>query len=182
MLIILGKLPVTFAKTQEEIPVNTPTQWPGINLESNYTEKLLVGYRWYDALNKDPLFPFGHGLSYTKFYFDKLTVTGHPNLPGGVTVGVEIKNTGSRDGAEVAQMYLGFPASAGEPPQVLRGFKKVFLKAGETKIVTFDAMVDKDVSIWDDVLDNWRVIRGQFEVRVGASSRDIRVRSLSNWP
>ena len=94
---------------------------------STYSEKLLIGYRWYQEKNIEPLFPFGYGQSYTSFAFSDLTVT---PAGDGATVSVKVKNTGSRAGAEVAQVYVEFPASAGEPPLQLKGFDKVSLQPG----------------------------------------------------
>jgi len=163
-----GRLPVTFPTSQSLIPVNTQKQYPGVNDEADYSEELLMGYRWYDAKNVMPAFPFGHGLSYTTFGYYNLRVTG-------MKVMFDVKNLGSRAGAEVAQLYLGFPASAGEPPQVLRNFQKVQLPAGQTQTITF-TLTNADVSIWNVARHNWAVVTGSFGVFVGSSSRDIRLK------
>jgi len=168
-----GRMPVTFPVNAQQIPVNTPAQYPGINDQSEYSEKLLVGYRWYDARNVDPQWAFGHGLSYTTFEYSNLKVAG--SAGAGFTVTADIKNTGGRAGAEVAQLYLGFPASAGEPPKLLKGFQKVNIQAGQAQTVTFK-LGAADLSIWDVNKHDWALASGTFDVLVGASSRDIRVR------
>jgi len=167
-----GKLPVTFPVSQDQIPVNTVQQYPGINDEAAYSEKLLVGYRWYDAKNVAPVFPFGHGLSYTTFHYANPQAFGSISK-GGVTVVVDITNTGSIMGSEVVQLYVSFPAIAQEPPQLLKGFQKVTLTPGQTETVAFKLHA-KDVSIWEVRLHDWAVVSGTFKVSLGSSSRDIR--------
>jgi len=168
-----GKLPVTFPMTNDQIPVNTKIQYPGINGETEYLERLLVGYRWYDAKNVAPLFPFGHGLSYTTFAYSNLQIVG--SLAKGITISINVTNSGDIAGHEVAQLYLGFPSSAGEPPSVLRGFKKHHLHPGQTKVAKF-TLIERDVSIWDVDSSAWSVVSGTFNVMVGSSSRDIRAK------
>jgi beta-glucosidase len=163
-----GKLPVTFPKKLADGPLRTPEQYPGVKdaqgmPHSTYSEKLLIGYRWYDAMDIEPLFPFGFGLSYTSFAFSDLSVTSNGD---GATVSVTVKNTGSRAGAEVAQVYLEFPALAGEPPLQLKGFDKVHLAPGQTTTVTVE-LDERAFSIWDD---GWTVTPGCYVVRVGNSS------------
>jgi len=101
------------------VPANTTIQYPGIDNETQYTEKLLVGYRYYDALNLNPLFKFGFGLSYTSFEYSNLKISGHDY---DVFITVNVNNVGMRDGGEVVQLYLNFPSNAGEPPKILKGF------------------------------------------------------------
>jgi len=169
-----ARLPVTFPLTESQIPVNTPQQYPGIDNEASYSEKLLVGYRWYDAKQQTPLFPFGHGLSYTTFDYSGLSVD--HNLR---KVSFNIKNSGSRAGAEVAQLYLGYPSSAAEPPKVLRRFTRVELRPNETHSVSF-FFTPRDFSIWEVAIHNWKVVTGTFNIYVGASSRDIRLQGSIN--
>ena len=114
-----GKLPVTLQKTENDEQF-TPSQYPGIDLTSTYTEGLNMGYRWFDANNVEPLFPFGHGLSYTTFDYSNLEVEGRK-------VTIDITNKGDAYGKEVVQLYVGFPAEAGEPPKLLKGFNKIDL-------------------------------------------------------
>lgn len=110
-----GKLPITFPTKENEMEM-TSHQYPGVNDISVYSEKLEVGYRWYDAHKVNPAFPFGHGLSYTKFDFSGLKISGR-------TVTCNVKNSGKMDGNEAVQLYLEFPSSAGEPPKQSRAFK-----------------------------------------------------------
>lgn len=138
----------------------------------------MFSHRWYYAHDVTPLYSFGHGLSYTTFEYDKLTVIPHKVsevTPQSVvaTVRFTVKNTGKFDGDEVPQMYIKYPAHAFEPPRQLRNFVKVSTKVGETKTVQFD-LTAKDCSIWDTNAHDWQLVAGQFEVMVGASSSDVR--------
>jgi len=168
-----GKLPLTWPRTQQEIPITTTQQYPGINDQADYSENLLVGYRWYDAKNIPPQFEFGRGLSYTTFGYSNLVVSG--NVNSGYSITFDLKNTGKVNGAEVPQLYLGFPGSAGEPPRVLRGFEKHFLSAGQSRRVEFH-LSRQDLSIWSVQRHDWQMVSGIFSVNVGSSSRDIRLR------
>jgi beta-glucosidase len=167
-----GKLPMTFPASNTQGPLHTQAQFPGINDESTYSEKLEVGYRFYDARNLTPLFPFGYGLSYTKFSYSDLSIS--PNsgsTKGTVTVSVKITNTGSRAGSDVAQLYVSFPPSAGEPPRQLKGFQKVTLSAGQSQRVSF-RLNSSAFSYWDTKGHNWVVASGTFRIFVGNSSRN----------
>ncbi|MGD0498826.1 MAG: glycoside hydrolase family 3 C-terminal domain-containing protein [Bryobacteraceae bacterium] len=134
-----------------------------------YTEKLLVGYKWFDAQNKEPLFPFGLGLSYTTYAYSdlKATASGH-----NVSVSFQVKNTGKRAGKETAQVYVTLPASTNEPPKRLIGWQKIELAPGETKAVnlTIDPLY---VSIFDEASDGWRIAPGDYKIWAGPSSRDL---------
>lgn len=163
-----AKLPITFPKEENDIGM-TQEQYPGKNGVSIYSEGLEVGYRWYAAHAVVPAFPFGHGLSYSTFKYSNLQVDGR-------TISCKIKNTGAVDGAEVAQLYLGFPQEAGEPPKQLKGFEKVNISAGKSKTVTF-SLDDTSFSIWDTKVHDWAVVPGDFKVMVGSSSDDIRLTS-----
>ena len=167
-----GKLPVTFPRTETQTPVSTPDRWPGVNGTAHYSEALQVGYRWYDAQNQDPLFPFGFGLSYTTFAFRHLTVT--PVLvPGGfVKVGVDVTNIGTRAGTEIAQVYVTDPATAGEPPRQLKGFQKVTLQPGQTRHLMF-TLDERAFSVWDATAQQWTTVVGRYRVSVGDSSRNL---------
>ncbi len=171
-----GKLPVTFPQSLADVPAHTTAQWPGQNNTVQYSEGLQVGYRWYDAQSKTPLFPFGFGLSYTSFGYANLTV-GAPDANGNVAVGFDVTNTGSRAGAEVPQVYVGQPATSGEPPKNLRGFSRVQLNAGQTQhvAVTLDA---RSFQTW--VNNAWTNTTGTNQVYVGSSSRDIRLTGQVN--
>jgi beta-glucosidase len=166
-----GKLPVTFPQSLADVPASTPAQWPGQNGSVQYSEGLNVGYRWYDAKNRTPMFPFGYGLSYTTFAYKNLTV-GTPDSSGNVAVGFDVTNSGAKAGAEVAQVYVGQPASSGEPPKNLRGFSRVTLDPGQTKHVT--ATLDaRSFQYWNN--GGWTTASGTDQIFVGASSRDIRL-------
>ncbi len=160
-----GKMPFTFATNS--------TYAADVSSSStiNYSEGLNIGYRYFDTNNITPLYAFGHGLSYTTFTYSNLSTSVSGN---NATVSVEVTNSGSRAGAEVAQLYLGFPSSAGEPPQVLRGFRKITLAAGATQTVTFN-LTPEELSYWNTSSASWVVPSGSFTARVGSSSRDIRL-------
>jgi len=166
-----GKLPLTFPVDDKQVPANTPLQYPGEDNESMYSEKLLVGYRWYDANNEEPLFPFGFGLSYTTFTYSNLIITQN-NLLQTARISVDIGNDGLVLGAEVVQLYLGFPSKTAEPPKILKGFHKVELIPGSTKTVTFN-LLRRDLSIWDTTTHDWKVEHGEYRVFIGSSSRNI---------
>jgi beta-glucosidase len=173
-----GKLPYTFPKRMSDTPIRSASQWPGVNDQSGvprsrYTEKLLVGYRWYDAKHITPLFPFGFGLSYTTFRFGRLHVT--PTSSGAV-VRFTVANTGSRTGAEVAQLYLSSPAAAHEPPKQLKGYAKLLLLPGQSKTVTL-TLDRRAFSYWNVASGTWRVAPGCYVVRVGDSSRSLPLRA-----
>lgn len=159
-----GKLPETFPVSQADIPTQTAAQYPGVNLEANYTEGMEVGYRWYDAKKIAPLFPFGYGLSYTTFTFSKLAATAT-----GVTV--TVTNTGTRAGAEVAQVYVSDATNEGEPPQQLKGFTKVQLEPGKSATVTIP-LTSRSFAHWDLTSKAWKVNPGNYGITVGSSSRD----------
>ena len=110
------------------MPASTPAQWPGVDGNVQFSEGLDIGYRWYDAHKLTPLFPFGYGLSYTSFRYSDLQIQSSPDgATGDVTVSATVTNTGSRAGADVAQLYLRDPAASGEPPRQLAAFKRVSL-------------------------------------------------------
>lgn len=169
-----GRLSLTMPNKENEVGF-TPANWPGVDGKSNYTEKLEVGYRYYDAhdIKFTTGFPFGHGLSYTTFEYSKLSVSDQH-------VSAVITNTGDKSGAEVVQLYLAFPTSAGEPPQQLKGFTKVVIEPGESKDVEFD-LTDRDLSTYDVTTHAWQKVTGQFQVMMGASSRDIRLRATTTF-
>ena len=187
-----GKLPVTFPVSDSATPVSSPSQWPGVNGQVVYSEGLDVGYRGYDAENITPMFPFGYGLSYTTFAFSNLHISSDQvqnpvSGPGASscdcngqgtglqTVTATVTNTGKVAGAEVAQLYLGDPAVAGEPPRQLEGFDKVSLRPGQSKTVKFE-LNGHELSYWDDTANGWVLPDGAFQVYVGDSS------ALANLP
>jgi beta-glucosidase len=178
-----AKLPMTFPKSEADLPHPQLTQpGPGQTGEAavmktgepkptftmHYDEGLKVGYKWYDAEKKPVLFPFGHGLSYTTFAYSGLKVT-----PGKETaVSFTVKNTGKRDGAEIAQVYAALPASADEPPKRLVGWSKVWLKAGESKDVSVSVDA-KYLSIYDESAGGWKLVPGGYTFMVGGSSQEL---------
>lgn len=164
-----AKLPVSFPVNENDWFSGNTTEYPGVNGVMVYSEKLLVGYKWYDAKNIAPLWPFGHGLSYTTFVYSNLQVQG--TIWDELYITCSIQNTGSIWGAEVAQLYLGFPESAGEPPKLLRGFEKLEIAPGSSQQALFNLNV-QDISIWDNT---WVPVNGTFNIYIGASSRDIRL-------
>jgi beta-glucosidase len=165
-----GKLPVTFPASLADVPAHTAAQWPGQG-DVKYSEGLQVGYRWYDAQGIAPLFPFGFGLSYTSFAFSGLQVGGLDGS-GEATVKATVTNTGSRAGAEIAQLYVGDPASTGEPAKQLRGFQRVELQPGASATVTFTVSAH-DLAYWDTSSSSWTTPAGAYRIMVGDSSRSL---------
>jgi len=168
-----GKLPVTIPASANQVPTSTTAQFPGVSGHVSYSEGLLVGYRWFDANNVTPLFPFGFGLSYTTFGYSNITA-GAVSPSGQVQIGFDLTNTGGLTGTEVPQLYLGFSPVAGEPPKLLKGFQRISLSPGQTQHVTFNLKWE-DLANWDLAARGWIVNPGVFQVSVGASSRDIRL-------
>ena len=166
-----GRLPVTFpaSDTQGPAPTTRPERYPGVNGEQRYDEGIFVGYRWYDQFRQQPLFPFGYGLSYADFRFGDLRVRSDH---GGVTATTRVTNTSRRAGSTVAQAYLSFPRSAGEPPRQLKGYEKVQLAPGRSAVVTF--RLDRaDLAYFDEGAHRQVVADGRYTLSVGSSSRDL---------
>jgi beta-glucosidase len=136
---------------------------------------LKVGYKWYDAEKRAVLFPFGFGLSYTTYSYSGLKV--NPGKETAVTF--TVKNTGSRAGAEIAQVYASLPAGAGEPPKRLVGWSKVWLKAGESKDVTV-SVPEKYLSVYDEAA-GWKLVPGSYGFLVGGSSADLPLTANANF-
>ena len=183
-----GKLPFTFPVAMEDGPLKTAEQYPGVPgdrkwessfgavpiLEETYSEGIYVGYRWYESKQIAPLFPFGHGLSYTTFAYGEPKVSKAVTTDGSVSVSVPVTNTGSVAGAEVVQFYVADPeASVDRPVKELKGFDKVWLEPGETKTVTVQ-LTRESLSFFDAARHAWVAEPGRFDVLVGASSADIR--------
>ena len=174
-----GKLPVTFPRSDHDTPVSSPEQYSRTENVAHFSEGLAVGYRGYDQFGIEPLFPFGYGLSYTSFAYDRLHV--EPETTDGtrpIQVNFTLSNTGTRAGAEVAQIYLGLPASTGEPPRRLVDWARLQLEPGETRevSVTLDpTATSHPLSYWDVTMNGWEIASGDYQVYVGASSRDIRL-------
>jgi beta-glucosidase len=165
-----GHLPVTFPASLSQVPASTTAQFPGNGSQVQYSEGIDVGYRWYDANNITPLFPFGFGLSYTTFSFSNLQVT--PATVDGTQsaqVSATITNTGQQAGSDVAQLYLGDPSASGEPTRQLTGFQRVNLAPGASAQVSF-TITPQDMSWWDDSANGWTQTEGTYNVYVGDSS------------
>jgi beta-glucosidase len=170
-----GHLPVTFPKSLADVPASTPAQWPGVNGQVQYSEGVDVGYRGYDANGIAPLFPFGYGLSYTQFKFSNVQVLTPSSITarGQVEVSADITNTGSRAGSDVAQLYVDDPATAGEPPEQLKGFQKVSLNPGQTEPVNFHLSAAQAFSYWDSNVNAFAVADGSYKLMVGDSSASL---------
>jgi beta-glucosidase len=177
-----GKLPTTYPRAWADTPfAGNPERYPGRVEDAGYpvlryTEGLQMGYRWYQSRGIAPLFPFGHGLSYTTFELSDLAV--HQARTDGtapVTVDLTVANTGPVAGAEVAQVYLGLPAVAQEPPKRLVGFRKVRLEPGAAERVSLTVdptATSHPLSVWDDGAHDFVVLPGEYTVYVGTSSED----------
>ncbi|KAI1383785.1 glycoside hydrolase family 3 protein [Hypoxylon trugodes] len=179
-----GKLPYTIAKSANDYGTS-PSK-----TDDNFKEGLYVDYRKFDHDGIEPRYEFGYGLSYTNFTYSDIFVDGRPVsgpatgeiISGGpadlwetiITVTATIKNTGGVKGAEVAQLYVGYPESASTPPKQLRGFEKLVLDADASDIVAFN-IKRRDISVWDTASQAWTVPKGTFTFFVGSSSRDIRL-------
>ncbi|AEG91700.1 beta-glucosidase [Ramlibacter tataouinensis] len=205
-----GKLPVTFGNSANEAAYQTEAQYPGVReanglgggeggfepdgspqLVTLYDENLELGYRWYEARNVPPVFPFGHGLSYTTFAYSNLRLATASPAPGKVvlTVDYTITNTGTRAGKEASQVYVTLPLEAGEPSKRLVGFRKVELQPGASQQVSvaidcsashhpfsyFQPANESDLQKWAD--GNWVTPNGEFVVHVGTSSAQTPLQS-----
>jgi beta-glucosidase len=180
-----AKLPITFPQSEADLPhpqlAEQPPAGPGDLSETfpgyrmntrkfdlEFTEGLKVGYKWYDAEGKQPLFAFGHGLSYTTFTYSDLKVA-----PGSSTaVSLTVRNTGKRAGADAVQIYATLPSAAGEPFKRLVGWEKVLLAPGESKTVTV-AIDPKFLSIFNVDRNAWQLVPGEYRIQAGGSSRDL---------
>ncbi|KAJ7172348.1 putative beta-glucosidase [Mycena filopes] len=190
-----GKLPYTVAKNESDWPPNNIVSDPVLAPQANFTEKLLIDYKWFDAKNITPRWEFGFGLSYTTFEFGELGLvksfkadntsiqptaesflkaenSGNSLYDVLYTASVRVTNTGKAQGAEVAQLYVSFPASENEPPYLLRGFDKLDLAPGKSATATFE-LTRKDLSVWDVVNQRWEIPGGSFTLSAGSSSRNL---------
>ena len=166
-----GHLPVTFPTSLSQVPANTAAQWPGTNGTVQYSEGVDVGYRYYDANHLTPLFPFGFGLSYTSFAFSDLTVGTLP-AGGAATVTAKVTNTGSRAGADIAQLYVTQPAASGEPPKQLQGFARVSLQPGASQTVSFP-LTQQNLQYYNATTNALAVSTGSYGVSVGDSDANL---------
>lgn len=169
-----GRLPVTFA-AETEYPTNVPKRYPGSKgaggyPEARYSEGIFVGYRYFDEYDIEPLFPFGHGLSYTEFEYDDIEVsTDHD----GLAVSATVRNTGNRRGRDVVQLYVrDRDASVRRPPRELGGFEVIALDADETRSVDV-AIDERAFAFYSEEETDWVTEPGEFVLEVGRSSRDI---------
>ena len=175
-----GRLPQTFPKRIEDTPVavGDPLVYPGVDGFVEYREGIFVGYRHYDAKGIAPLFPFGHGLSYTSFEWSNLRLDRERATAGSeIALSLDVTNTGRRAGAEVVQIYLrDESASVERPLKELRAFAKVRLQPGETRTVRLSLGM-RALAFFDAARKAWVAEAGAFEVLAGASARDIRLRA-----
>jgi len=172
-----GKLPFTFPKQLTDCGAHSFDKlcFPGDSIREVYKEDILVGYRWYDTKYIMPQFHFGYGLSYTTFEVSKPS-TDKPVYSRTETIKMTftVKNTGKVAGAEVPQIYVTQTKTPVlRPAKELKGFKKVFLKAGETKTVTIPVKV-QDMAYWDEKTNNWKVDSGEFILNLATSAGDVK--------
>ena len=169
-----GKLPTTFPVQIEDTPAFD--YYPGKNSQMNYEEKLLIGHRWYERKGKKPLFPFGFGLSFTKFSFSDLEVIKKDDL--NINCKFRIKNFGEMDGHEVAQCYVAFlKAEEDEPLKTLQSFKKVFIE--KNKEIELEISLNKrNFSYWDVDKKDWMVKPGEYRIDIGSSSEKIELSGI----
>lgn len=164
-----GRLPVSFLKESKDSWIQSAEQFPGVNFQAKYSEGLFWGYRWFDQQKIEPLFAFGHGLSYTTWDYSELEVT--PTTKG-AKVSFTVHNTGARAGLDVAQIYVGFPPAAEEPPRQLKGFQKVRLASGGSQRVTVQ-LDARAFQIWSNAKKDWITVPGSYGIYVGRSSRNL---------
>jgi beta-glucosidase len=172
-----GKLPFTFPAALEQSPAHAlgVEAYPGQDLQEEYKEGILVGYRWFDTKNIEPLYPFGYGLSYTSFAYSGLRTNknGYKESET-ITATITVKNTGSYNGKETVQFYVGKAGSVvARAEKELKAFRKVDITKGESKTVTVSIPV-KDLAYFDANSMNWIVEPGEYTLRAGSSSRDIK--------
>jgi beta-glucosidase len=170
-----GRLPVTFPSQLADVPTNTPERYPGVDGHGAYSEGIFVGYRWYDDKNIAPLFPFGHGLSYTTFTYSNVAIK---PAGDGYDVTFTVANTGAKAGTDVPQLYIGptTPAPAPMALKKLAAFTRVTLAPGTSRTVTLHIGA-RELSYWSIDKHAWVLAAGRRTVMIGASSRDIRLRT-----
>ena len=167
-----GKLPTTFPKTISDTPAFAT--YPGEDLQMDYEEGLFIGYRWYDRENIEPLFPFGHGLSYTSFEYSNLRAIPPKGTSSVAAFEIDITNSGIMAGKEIVQGYVSVSNSNIErADKELKKFEKVSLEPGETKKLIFE-LSERDLSFWSTESNTWQVEPAEYVFEVGASASDIR--------
>jgi len=170
-----GKLAETFPKKLSDNP--SYLNFPGFGDKVSYSEGIFVGYRYYEAKDIEPLYPFGYGLSYTTFEYSDLRLS-HSELDESKTLSVEVTvtNTGKYDGKEIVELYVSDrESSVARPVKELKGFEKVFLKAGESKKVVF-RLDSRAFAYYEPAIEDWFIEYGAYDILVGASSADIRLK------
>lgn len=175
-----GKLPVTFAKKQNDYPSLQYGQigYPGDGKTVEYKEGIYVGYRHFDTKGVKTQFPFGFGLSYTTFKYGKPQIAANGDA---WTVSVDVTNTGKCEGKEIVQLYVGDEkCSVDRPKKELKNFAKVSLKPGETKTVSMD-ITQQDLKFWDETTHAWKAEPGKFKAYVCASAEDVRGTVVFNY-
>jgi beta-glucosidase len=173
-----GKLPFSFIRSKEDTPAFEGYMDPG--KKSYYKEGIFVGYRYLDREKKAPRYPFGHGLSYTSFGYDNLKIEG--NGDNGFTITFNVKNTGDVTGTEVAQLYIHDPeCSVPRPLKELKRFKKIALESGEKGTVTME-LLREDLAYFSEDTNGWVTEAGEYEVWIGSSSTDIRLKGKLSVP
>jgi beta-glucosidase len=170
-----GKLPFTFPASIKDSPAIAMDAYPGKDLHEEYTEGILVGYRWFDTKKIEPLYCFGYGLSYTSFKYSGLAVAKKPFKPTEtITATLKVKNTGKYAGKETVQLYVSKAESKIQrADKELKAFKKVNIPIGQTATVTFNIPV-KDLAYYDVDSKSWKVEPGEYKLQAGTSSRDIK--------
>lgn len=175
-----GKLPFTFPAALEDSPAHSVGEYPGTRRDDGiwdieYKEGIFVGYRWFDKEEIEPLFAFGHGLSYTIFTYGKAETDSRTmTADGDITVSVDITNSGDCEGKEVVQLYISdLKSSLPRPVKELKGFRKVSLSPGESTTVTF-TISKEDLSFFDPDRHEWVAEPGKFKALIGSASDDIR--------
>ena len=171
-----GKLPTTFPKRIKDTPAYSC--YPGENLQMSYDEKLLIGYKWYDRKKIEPLFHFGHGLSYTNFEYSNLRISNSDK--NNFTCSFNIENVGDISGFEISQCYISFMnCDEDEPIKKLQGFDKTYINSGEIKKIEI-CLDSKSFSTWDIKNHQWEIKKGVFNILIGSSSNDIKLKDSIN--
>jgi beta-glucosidase len=177
-----AKLPITFPRSEADLPHPriagadlTPRNGNLPPFDIPYPEGVKVGYKWFEAEHKQPLFRFGYGLAYTTYAYASLEVNGKER-----TVNFRVKNTGTRAGAEVAQVYAILPAASGEPFKRLVAWEKVQLSPGESRMVTF-TLEPQYLSIFNTEKDGWELLPGDYQILAGPSSSDTPLRASARF-
>lgn len=170
-----GKMPFTTPVSLDQSPAHALGNFPGRDLKVNYEEDILVGYRWFDTKGLPVVYPFGYGLSYTTFDYSNLNTDKETyDQADTIQATFTLTNTGDREGAEVAQLYVSDPVcSVMRPVKELKGFKKVFLKPGESRRITLDIPVSS-LAFYSEVQSQFVVEPGEFILQLGASASDIK--------